>query len=110
MQNRGYTIPELIIVIVIVGIFSMVLISKTSYAFTDTDEVAKDTERLILIKSATDYGNSILETVKEKDQYITGKDLMEAEYLIDENNRYQDIKLKLSYDVGSNSTKVEILD
>ena len=110
MQNRGYTIPELIIVIVVIGIFSFLLINKTSYAFASTDEVAKETEKMILIKTSTAYGNSILEQVKEEEQYITGKDLVDAGFLVDEDNKYSNIKLKISYNEATNSVNVEILD
>lgn len=109
MQKEGYTIPELIIVIVIVGVFSIIAINKASYAFVDTDKVNEQTQDMILIKSATAYGKSIIETLKNGEQYITGKDLIDAEYLIDDNNVYNNAKIKLSYNVEGDSVSVEIL-
>ena len=109
MQNKGYTIPELIIVIVVVGIFSLVAINKASYAFVDNDSITEETEEMILIKTSTNYANSILDTLKESDVYITGKDLVEANYLVDDDNIYTNVKLKLSYNENTSSANVEIL-
>ncbi len=108
-QDKGYTIPELIVVIVIVGIFSLVVINKASYAFVDTDELSSQTEDMILIKSATAYGNSILESLKNGDVYVSGKDLVEAEYLVDDTNVYGNRNIRLSYNSETNSVLVEIL-
>ncbi len=110
MQNKGYTIPELIIIIIIVGIFSLVLINKSSNIFVDTNDLTEETQKLILIKSSTDYANSIIDTLKVEDKYITGKDLVETEYLVDDENIYSDVKIKLSYDANTESPKVEILE
>ncbi len=109
MQNKGYTIPELVIVIIVVGIFSLIAINKASYAFVDNDVVSEETEEMILIKTATSYATSILDTLKQDDIYITGKDLVEAGYLVDDDNTLSNIKLKLSYNADVDSAKVEIL-
>lgn len=110
VQNKGYTIPELFVIIIVVGIFSIFLINKASYAFENISNATEETERMILIKTSTDYAKSIIETLKEEDQYITGKDLVEAKYLVDDDNIYTNVKLKLSYDTATDSPKVEILD
>ena len=109
MQNKGYTIPELVIVIIVVGIFSLIAINKASYAFVDNDVVSEETEEMILVKTATSYASSILETLKNDDIYVTGKDLVEAGYLVDDENTLANVKLKLSYNAETGSAKVEIL-
>lgn len=109
MQNKGYTIPELIIVVVVVGIFSLVAISKASYAFQNDDDITEETKEMILIKTSKAYGASILETLKNDDIYINGKDLVEAGFLVDDDNTYGNVKLKLSYNAATNSANVEIL-
>lgn len=109
MQNKGYTIPELIVVIIVVGIFSLIAINKASYAFVDNDVVSEETEEMILVKTATSYASSILETLKNDDIYVTGKDLVEAGYLVDDENTLANVKLKLSYNAETGSVKVEIL-
>ena len=95
MQNKGYTIPELVIVIIVVGIFSLIAINKASYAFVDNDVVSEETEEMILVKTATSYASSIIETLKNDDIYVTGKDLVEAGYLVDDENTLANVKLKL---------------
>ncbi len=109
MQNKGYTIPELVIVIIVVGIFSLIAINKASYAFVDNDAVSEETEEMILVKTATSYASSIIETLKNDDIYVTGKDLVEAGYLVDDENTLANVKLKLSYNAETGSVKVEIL-
>ena len=109
MQNKGYTILELIVVIIVVGIFSIVAINKASYAFVDNDAITEETEEMILIKTSTAYASSILDTLKTDDIYITGKDLVEAEYLVDDEHIYTNVKLKLSYNKETGSPVVEIL-
>lgn len=109
MQSKGYTIPELIVVIVVVGIFSLVAINKASYAFVDNDSITEETEEMILIKTSTAYANNIIETLKTDDIYITGKDLIDAEYLVDDEHIFTNVKLKLSYNKETDSPKVEIL-
>lgn len=109
VQNKGYTIPELVIVIIVVGIFSLIAINKASYAFVDNDVVSEETEEMILVKTATSYASSIIETLKNDDIYVTGKDLVEAGYLVDDENTLANVKLKLSYNAETGSVKVEIL-
>ena len=109
MKNEGYTIPELIVVAVVVGLFSIVTISKASYAFVDTDKLSQETQEMILEKSATTYGNKNLETVKnEKSLYISAGDLVEAGYLADDED-YKNVKIKISYKEDTDSVSVEII-
>ena len=49
MNNKGYSIIELLILIVVTGIIASVLIIKSSYAFKDNSEqLYKQTEKLLL--------------------------------------------------------------
>ncbi len=109
MNSKGYTIPELIIIIVVMGIISLFAINKVSYALEDTEVNMEQTREMILIKSATVYANSIIDSLKEKEAYITGKDLTEAEYLVDDDRIYANEKIKLSYNAETDSVSVEIL-
>ncbi len=110
MQKKGYTIPELIAIIVIVGIFSILAINKASYAFVDNNNISKETQEMILIKTAKSYASSILETLKNDDIYITGNDLKEANYLVDDDHIFSNVKIKLSYNKNTNTPNVEILN
>lgn len=109
MQNKGYTVPELIVVAVVLGLFSIITINKASYAFEDTKEVNSQAEEMILVKSATAYGNSIKDSLKEeKTKYISASDLVAAEYLMDDEN-YKGIKIKIDYQEDTDSISVEII-
>lgn len=109
MQNRGYTIPELIIVAVVLGLFSIITINKASYAFVDTNEVSEKTEEMILLKSATAYGNSIKETLKEeKTKYLSTNELVTAGYLVDD-DEYKNVKIKINYEEDTDSISVEVI-
>lgn len=109
MKNKGYTVPELLIVFVVLGIFALIAINKVSYAFVDGDTTREETDKLILIKTSMAYANSIIETLKTNDIYITGKDIKEAGFLVDDENNYANVKIKLSYNRESSSPIVEIL-
>lgn len=110
MKNKGYTIPELVVVIVVVGVVSLIAINRVSYAFQDTDTIVEKTEEQILIKSATAYAKSIKDQLKNNgDVYIIGKDLVDAEYLIDDDNIYTNTKVRLSYVETDDNVFVEIL-
>lgn len=109
MQNRGYTIPELIVVAVVLGLFSIVTINKVSYAFVDPDEISKSTEEMVLIKSASAYGNSIKNTLKQnKTISISAGDLVNAGYLVDD-DEYKNVKIKIEYEEVTDSVSVNII-
>jgi prepilin-type N-terminal cleavage/methylation domain-containing protein len=109
MENKGYTIPELIVVAVVVGIFSIVAINKASYAFVDTNEITEETEDLIIIKSAISYANNVKDTlVSEKTLYISTNDLIDGGYLIDDVD-YQNINIKIEYKEATDSISAEVL-
>jgi len=109
MKNRGYTIPEIIVVAAVLGLFSIITISKVSYAFVDTNEISETTKEMILEKSATAYGTKNLETIKnEKSVYISASDLVEAGFLADDED-YKNVKIKVKYKEDTDSISVEII-
>ncbi len=109
MQKNGFTIPELLIVIFVVGVFSLIAIHKVSYAFMEESTVVEDTEELILKKTSIAYANTILDSVKENDVYITGQDLIEAGFLVDENHTMASQKVKISYNTTADSIEAQVL-
>ncbi len=110
MKNKeGYTIPELIVVAVLLGIFSIVTINKVSYAFLDTKEMNEKSEEMVISKSASIYGNDHKNDLKEeKTKYVLGKDLIEAGYLADIED-YKNIRVKLEYVEATDSVSAEIM-
>ncbi len=109
MNSKGYTIPELLVVIVVVGIMSFFLINKASYAYENPEDVSEKTEELILTKSATIYSEKNKDMIKnEKTKYISANDLEEAGYLVDA-NEYKNIKIKLDYVEETDQIEVSII-
>ena len=47
MKNSGYTIPELVIVAVFLGIVSFFMVSKASYAFATPEDEFKKIELIL---------------------------------------------------------------
>ena len=108
-NNKGYTIPELIIVGILLGIISIFMINKASYAFVDTEDTTSETKEMILTKSANAYGNSIKGVLaQEKTKYITSSDLVDAGYLADD-EEYKNIKIKLIYKEDTDTISVEFI-
>ena len=58
MKKNGYTVTEMLVVIIVLGIFTLGIIGVTSYAYKDkTDDYYK--EKVLLIeKQAALYGDS----------------------------------------------------
>ena len=109
MKNNGYTIPELVGVVVFLGIVSFFMISKGSYAFENADEESNQSKELILEKSASLYGESIKESLKlEKTKYLLARDLVDAGYLVDD-DIYEGAKIKLDYIEETDSISVKII-
>ena len=109
-MKNGYTIPELIIVILVLGVISILAINKASYAFVN-DDTGFETIKLILIKSATTYGDSIKEDLKnDKNKYISSNDIINAGFLTDDENIYKNYTIKLTYNENTDSVSAEVVE
>lgn len=105
MKNKGYTIPELLVVIALLGIVSMIAIIKTSYAFSDNSEKSLQENNYFLIeKQAEVYGEINKDKFKEKNEiYIIAQDLVDAKLLpVDANNKI------LSSEKDLSKTKIKL--
>lgn len=107
MNNKGYTVIELIIVMVIFGIITAVAIGTTSHAFKeDTEEYyrvrVKDIE-----SNAKRYGMTLEEVKTEGSKVITVKDLVDAGYLSPDNEK-GDIINPRNQKTTMNNTKIKI--
>lgn len=108
MNNRnGYTILEMVILSLIIGVFAIVSINKVSYAFDNEQELTvEENAYKIIEKQAKLYGENNLNIFAEnKEYYMDVNDLVEAKYLLLENNNkvlgcdgLLEHKIKLSYD------------
>ena len=105
MKNKGYTIPELIVVIAVLGIISIITLIKTSYAFSpDNEDSILESNYYLIEKQALIYAENNKDKFNEDNElYILAKDLVEAKLLpVDENNNI------LSSEKDLSNTKIKI--
>ena len=111
MNKKGYTLPELLVVLGIVSLIAIVSIIKISFAFSDinnNDEIKKKEDNLIK-KASLAYSNTIIDRIKdEKIVYISGVELIDAGFLI-EDTSYKNLKIKLSYNEENDSVNYEVV-
>jgi len=104
MKNKGYTVIELLIVIVVVGVISFTAINKASYAFSEEVEELEELEiqkQKLIENQAANYGESNKDLFDESNTiYIRVKDLIEGNYLKESfsSNGEQKIKIVLDDD------------
>lgn len=119
MNSRGYTGKELLIVIAVMGIFTIGLVGATSNAFKDkTSDYYSEVEHAIE-KQAALYGKD-LEALKEEGHLmITLDDVINAGYFIanedgnvvdprNSKNTLNGIKIKLTY--KNDKVTAEVID
>ena len=121
VNKKGYTLIELLIVMIIFGIITAIFVGTTSYAFKDnTDEYYKI--RINNIESnAKRYAMTLEELKTEDSKIITVKDLVNAGYISSDNKdgdvidprnsnaTLNNMKIKLTYDEakGYKATVIE---
>ena len=113
MKNKnGYTILEMVVLSLVVGVFAIVSINRVSYAFDNGETITVEENAFMIIeKQAKLYGENNLKLFDEKQEYYMDvNDLVEAKYLLaEEDNKVlgcEDLlerKIKISYD-GENVT------
>ncbi len=82
MKKNGYTGTEMLIVIIILGIFTISLISFTSYAYQDRSADYYDEIAHIIEKQARLYGSTLNNLKEEGNLVITLDDLIENGYYV----------------------------
>lgn len=121
VNRKGYTVLELLVVIILFGVLVAFTISKTAYSFeNDTTEYYEVTMKSIE-SNAKRYAESLEELKSSETKIITVKDLVSAGYLeadnkngdiIDprnSNSTLNNVKIKLTYDEdkGYKATVIE---
>lgn len=109
MEKNGYTTKELLVVIIVLGLFTIGILSSTSYAYKDkSEDYYKETVNLIE-KQAVLYGKTLTSLKEEGNLVITLNDLVENGYYVadDKEGNVTDprnsksnlngLKIKLSY-------------
>ena len=111
-MERNLFTKELIVVIIVLGVFTIGMLSTTSYAFKDNTGEYYEQVVNVIERQAILYGETI-DTLKEEGNFvITVEDLItHGYYLADDNNGYvidprnskhnlNTLKIKLTYTNG----------
>jgi competence protein ComGC len=121
MKKNGYTVFDILILILVLSVSAMISLPKMSYAFkSDKDELYDGTIALYL-KEATAYGNANKAEIKKSEsKVVTINDLIDAGYIgayvshdlidiRDNKTVMNDLKIKLIYDADSDSVYAEMV-
>ena len=121
MNNKGYTLTELLIVIIVLGVFTITLISTTSNAFKDKSPERYQAKVMLIEKEAAIYGATLENLKEEGTLLITVKDLVDHGYyvpdtkdgdVIDPRNTkstLNGLKIKLTYNEDG-SVKAKVIE
>lgn len=113
MKKNGYTVLEMLLVIVVLGVFTTLILSVTSYAYQDNSVSYYNEVEHLVEKQAVLYAATLTNLEDEKTLVITLNDLVEAGYyiaddslgnVIDPRNSkstLNGIKIKLNYNGGN---------
>ena len=116
-MKNGYTIKQMLIVIIILGIFTLGLFATTSNAYKDSSNDYYADKILVIEKQAELYAETLPELKETGNTVITVNDLVEANYYVADKNgdvidprndkaTLNSLKIKLSYDNGKYKAKV----
>ena len=119
MNNKGYTGKELLILIAIMGIFTMTIIGATSNAYKDNSSDYYSELEHAIEKQAVLYGETLKNLKEEGHLMITLDDMIDAGYFIpDEEGNVVDprnskhtlnmVKIKLTYE--NDKVKAEVIE
>ena len=111
-HKNGYTIPELLIVVGVLGVIALVMITKVSYAFKEINnpEEQKEVTKSLVEQASIAYAKSKKdEYKKESETYIFAKEVAAAGFLF-EKEEYNTMKVKISYHQESNSFQAEVVE
>lgn len=107
MNNKGYTVIELIIVMVVFGLITAVTIGATSNAFKDDTEEYYRVKVKDIESNAKRYGMTLEEVKTEGSKVITVKELVDAGFLSPDNEK-GDILDPRKPKTTMNNTKIKI--
>ena len=119
MKKNGYTTKELLVVIIVLGVFTLGILGTTSNAYKDHSEEYYEQTINIIEKQAELYGKSLTNLKEEGSLVITLSDLVSKGYFVADDsdgnvndprnskNTLNGLKIKLTYEKdGVISTKV----
>ena len=120
-MNKGYTVIELLVVIIIFGVITAVTISTTSYAFENHSEEYYKVKIKDIESNAKRYAMKNEKVQNGETVIITVKDLVDAGYLSGDNENddivdprnskatLNNMKIKLTYN-EENGYKVVVIE
>lgn len=114
MNNKGYAIKELIILLAIIAVGFGVAITRISFAYQDInneEEILEEGKNTLKIATEAYIKTHEKDFKKDSENFLYGKDLADDGYLIlTEDFDYKDTKIKVTYDNTSKKYNVDILD
>ncbi len=121
MKKNGYTLTEMLVVIIVLGIFTITLMATTSNAFKDNSPAYYDEKVIVIEKQAELYGASLKNLKEDGNVVITVKDLVDKGYYVADNNKgdvidprnskatLNGLKIKISY-VDDNTIEAKVIE
>ena len=110
MKKNGYTTKELLVVIIVLGVFTLGILGTTSNAYKDHSEEYYEQTINIIEKQAEFYGKSLTNLKEEGSLVITLSDLVSKGYFVADDsdgnvndprnskNTLNGLKIKLTYE------------
>lgn len=110
MKKNGYTTKELLVVIIVLGVFTLGILGTTSNAYKDHSEEYYEQTINIIEKQAELYGKSLTNLKEEGSLVITLSDLVSKGYFVADDsdgnvndprnskNTLNGLKIKLTYE------------
>jgi len=112
MKRKGYTVPELLVIIGVLGVIALVTITKISFAFENINNPEEQQKEINhLVEQATiAYAKSKAEEFKKsEDIYIYAKEVASAGFLF-EKDEYNSKKVKIIYEKETDTFKAEVVE
>lgn len=124
MNNKGYSLLEILGLIIVLGFFAALTTSKVSHAFSDDPDNLYKSEQKLILTVAKNYGkDNIEELIEHKNsRIITVDDLVVNGYLNPTNEKgdyldprdntriMNDINIKITYNEEKDEIKTELME
>jgi len=82
MKRNGYTIFQMLFVVIVLGVATMVILGSTSYAYQDSSSKYYDETVSLILNQAELYGESLESLKTNGSLIITLNDMIDAGYYV----------------------------